>query len=161
MTRPVSATVAPAVALVLSVALVLTGCGGDDEPTTDTATTTLAPASDDPSSTPTTGTTAPPDTGPSQPTAFTTTARDAVNELKTAWETGDRPRATAIAPGDSVDALFHLSPDGYEVYGCDTGEFETSTCNFRNRSTGTQIGVSAQRHPEGWQITTVNVSSGG
>lgn len=103
--------------------------------------------------------TAPTTTAPSTPTAHTAAARDAVNELKAAWEAGDRPRAAAIAPGDVVDALFAVPPGGFEVYGCDTGEFDTSTCNLRNRSTEAFIVVTAARSAAGWQISTIDVNA--
>ena len=71
---------------------------------------------------------------------------------------GDQARAAAIAPGEVIAALFPIPSDGFEVYQCDTGEFETSTCAYRNRSTGVFISVNAVRHPEGWQIGTIIVS---
>lgn len=148
-----TALAASAVAL-----LATTACGGDgdDEGGEAPSTTTTTVAEPDPttSTTPEETTTS----GPSRPTAFTDTARDAVNELVAAWQAGDRARAAAIAPGDAVEALFHLPAEGFEVYGCDTGELDTSSCNLRNRATGTLVGVTAQRHPEGWQVTTLIVS---
>lgn len=148
--------------------LLVAGCGGDDgsaDPTTSTSTSTSTEAVDPTASTaPTaadTPTTAPPDTV-SGPTAFTATAADAVDELKAAWEAGDRPRAAAIAPGEVVDALFAVPAAGFEVYGCDTGEFPTSTCDYRNRSTGTFIKVGAKRTDgQGWQISTIDVGTVG
>lgn len=140
--------------------LAVTGCGGDDGDgkgeTSSTTTTTVAAPSSTPSTEPEETTTS----GPSRPTGWTDTARDAVDELVAAWEAGDRARAEAIAPGDAVDALFHLAPGGFEVYGCDTGEFETSTCNLRNRGTGVVVGVTAARGEAGWQIATLIVSEG-
>jgi hypothetical protein len=141
--------------------LVGSGCGGDDggddgaTSTTTTSSTTTTTSTSIPSETPSTGTTAPPE--PSRPTAFTAEARDAVNELKAAWEEGDDARARAIAPGDVVDALFPIAPDGFEVYGCDTGEFETSTCSFRNRSSGVYITVTSTRSDQGWQVSSIFV----
>lgn len=143
----------------------LLGCSSNDgdtatstststNPSTESTATTDAP--DGGSSEPATDTTSP--GAPSQPTAYTATAEDAVNELKTAWLEGDRARATAIAPGDVVDALFGVAPESFEVYGCDTGEFPTSTCNYRNRSTGVFIKVSAARSDAGWQISTITVA---
>lgn len=148
-----------ALLLVVTVALGLAACGGGDDgdaagsTTTEATTTTEAPASSE-----TTASTAPTTAAPSAPTAFTTEPRDAANELKAAWEAGDQARARAIAPGEAVDALFAVPPGGFEVYGCDSGRFDTSTCNFRNRSTGVFITVASQRSDAGWQISTVNVS---
>ncbi|CAN5681691.1 hypothetical protein BH24ACT4_BH24ACT4_09410 [soil metagenome] len=143
------------------------GCSdsGDDTTTTDTTsaptetstTTDTDPTSSEPdSSDPTAETTAP--GAPSQPTAYTATAEDAVNELKAAWREGDRARAEAIAPGDVVDALFGVPAENFEVYGCDTGEFPTSTCNYRNRGTGVFIKVDAARSDAGWQISSITVA---
>jgi hypothetical protein len=152
------------VGVVAVLGLLGAGCsddaGGGDEgassgSTASTSTTTT------PSTGPTaatTGTTAPPEA--SRPTAFTAQARDAVNELKAAWEEGDDARARAIAPGEVVEALFPIPPDGFEVYGCDTGEFETSTCSFRNRSTGVYITVTSTRTEPGWQVTSLFVDGG-
>lgn len=145
------------------------GCSGSESVeaspgTADEAST--APSSEGATSTTTDGTSLPGESStasstpatPSPPTAFTATASDAVNELKAAWEQGDRERAAAIAPGDVVDALFGVPADGFEVYGCDSGEFPTSSCNYRNRSTGAYIKVSAARSDAGWQISTVTVT---
>lgn len=162
-------------ALVALVALVvvLVGCGGDEDtgPTTTAASTPASTAAGEttastasagtPTTSPTTSSTAPPNTV-SAPTAFSPTAADAITELKAAWEAGDRPRAAAIAPGDVVEALFVVPAGGFEVYGCDTGEFPTSTCDFRNRSTGTFIKVGAKRTDgQGWQVSTIDVGSVG
>lgn len=138
------------------VAGLLVGCssddGGDDatKDTKATTSSTSAPA--------TTASTAPPPSEPSAPTQFTTDARDASNELKDAWETGDQGRARAIAPGDVVDALFLVPADGWETYGCDSGEFETSICNYRNRGSGGYISVNLQKHPEGWQVASIDIN---
>lgn len=94
----------------------------------------------------------------STPTAFAPTAREAVDALRAAWEAGDQAAARAIAPGEVVDQLFAVPADGFETYGCDTGEFATSTCNFRNRSTEAFIVVTAARSDPGWQIASVDVN---
>lgn len=145
--------------LVLALALALAACGGDDGDDATPSTTTEAAGTTPPTSTTTapTESTEPASTEPSQPTAFTTEARDAANELLAAWQAGDQARARAIAPGDVVDALFLVPPDGYAVYGCDTGEFDTSGCNWRNRATGGYINVGMQRSEAGWQVATVDV----
>ncbi len=141
----------------LVAAALLAGCGGGSDGGDEAGTTTTeAPTTTGPAET--TASSEPPPTGPSQPTAYTVEARDAVNELKAAWEAGDPDRARAIAPGDVVDALFLVPSGGFEVYGCDTGEFPTSTCNFRNRGSGAFIVVSAARSDQGWQITTIDIN---
>jgi hypothetical protein len=150
--------------LLLALLPVAAGCGASsDEPRSgggpaevgDATSVVREPTSSTGSpSTESTSTTA---AGPSRPTAFTTRAADAANELKAAWEVGDRPRALAIAPGDVVEALFLVPPAGFEIYGCDTGEFDTSTCNFRNRSTGVYIPVTMVRSEQGWQVDTIYV----
>ncbi len=151
--------------LVLVIALALAGCSSDEgadagpDSSLIPPETTAAEATD-----PTTASTASTDpeasTEPasSPPTAFTSQAADAVNELKAAWETGDQARARAIAPGEVVDALFAVPADGFEVYGCDSGEFETSTCNFRNRATEAFIVVTAARSDAGWQVATIDIT---
>jgi ABC-type transport system substrate-binding protein len=149
---------APLLALAL-----LAGCGGGDGGDEASESSLIPPETTDASSTAstdstTTASTAPTTTAPSTPTSFADTARDAVNELKAAWEAGDQARARAIAPGDVVDALFLVPADGFEIYGCDSGEFETSGCNFRNRATEAFIQVTAVRSDAGWQISTVDVN---
>ncbi|HYI60798.1 MAG TPA: hypothetical protein VEW93_03225 [Acidimicrobiales bacterium] len=164
-TAALTATLAGALlAGVVLAGVVLAGCGdgggsaADTEVGRGTTTVTRGTTASSPSSAvPTeTRTTAP----PSQPTAFTVQARDAVNELAAAWQAGDQARARAIAPGAVVDALFSLDPAGFGVYGCDTGEFDTSTCNLRNRATGAYVTVNAARLPQGWQIATIYVDQG-
>lgn len=118
------------------------------ESDTESSTTEAAPTS----------TSEPATTEPSQPTATTDQAADAVNELVTAWQAGDQERAATIAPGDVVEALFAVPPDGFELYGCDSGEFETSTCNLRNRSTEAFVVVTAARTDAGWQIDTIDIN---
>jgi len=154
---------AATLAVMTGLALGVAGCGGDDDGGDDTSDTSLIPpettdAEATPSSAETTASTSAA-TEPSTPTAFTAEAVDAVNELKAAWEAGDRARAAAIAPGAVVEALFVVPPDGFEVQGCDTGEFETSTCNFRNRSTEAFIVVTSARTDAGWQIATIDVNA--
>lgn len=146
--------------LALAAALALAACGdGGPDPETrvgEGATTVTRDTTTTTTTTSTASTTAP----PSRPTAFTAQARDAVNELVAAWQAADGTRARAIAPGEVVDALFTLDPAGFTVYGCDTGEFDTSTCNLRNRATGAYVTVTTARSPQGWQVATVYVDPG-
>lgn len=138
----------------VAAALLVAACG-DDGGSADDTTTTTAPttASSDTTASTDTTTTAPPGL-----TLITERASDAVGELKAAWEANDRPRALAVAPVAVVDELLALPSGGYEVYGCDTGEFETSSCNYRSRSEGIQISVTARRFDAGWQIESIHVS---
>lgn len=142
------------VAALLTVCLLVAAGCSDDDPAADTTTTTTTAST----TAPTTASTEPTTTAPPAPTVFTNLAQDAVNELKAAWEGRDRPRALAVAPVGVVDELFALDPGGYEIYGCDTGEFATSTCNYRSRSQGIQIAVTARHHEPGWQIESIHVS---
>jgi hypothetical protein len=157
--RARSALPAVAPALGLALGLALAGCGGADGGTDAGPDSSLIPpeSTDAETTAPSTETTT--TTAPSAPTAFTAQAADAVNELKAAWEAGDQARARAIAPGDVVDALFAVPAGGFEVYGCDTGEFETSTCNYRNRATEVFIVVTAARSDAGWQVATIDVNA--
>lgn len=145
----------PAAVLAAGLLLGALGCGGSDEGGSSSTTTEAGGSGTEVTeSVPT----SPPSTEVSQPTAYTSTAEDAVNELKAAWETGDRTRAALVAPGDVVEALFGVPSEGFEIYGCDTGEFPTSNCNFRNRSTGVSIKVTSARSDAGWQISTITVA---
>lgn len=150
-------------AALLAVGLALAACGSDAESSTPSdgetevggATSTVRPSTTSaPASSAPAETTAP---AISAPTAYTAQAADAANELKAAWEAGDRPRALAIAPSDVVEALFLVPAEGFEIYGCDTGEFDTSTCNYRNRSTGVYIPVTMVRSEQGWQVGSIYV----
>jgi hypothetical protein len=160
--RPTRRSAVTVVALVVGLAGV--GCsddGGDETGTTTSSSASVTTAATVPPTDPgtvTTTSTAPAE--PTRPTAYTAQARDAVNELKAAWDEGDQVRARAIAPGEVVDALFPIPPDGFEVYGCDTGEFETSTCSFRNRATGAYITVTSTRTEPGWQVSSLFVDGG-
>lgn len=153
----------PALApVLLALALVLAGCSDDGEADAGPDSSLIPPEGTDAEPTTTeattTASTAPTSTAPSTPTGYAPEAAAAVEELKAAWEAGDQARARAIAPGEVVDALFAVPADGFEVYGCDTGEFETSTCNLRNRATEAFIVVTAQRSDAGWQIATLDIS---
>ena len=153
------AAAAAAAAATLALGLVA-ACGGDDSAGTTTTTTSTSSTSSSTTASTEAATTSESTTPTTEaaPTAFRDSAAGAVQELKEAWQGGDRNRALAIAPVGVVDELFALDPGGYETYGCDTGEFETSTCNFRNRSTGQFIVVTAGRAPQGWQVVTIDLS---
>ncbi|NLV56909.1 MAG: hypothetical protein GXY13_15020 [Acidimicrobiales bacterium] len=158
--RPTMARFAAAAAA-LALGLVA-ACGGDDSAGTTTTTTSTSSTSSSTTASTEAATTSESTTPTTEaaPTAFRDSAAGAVQELKEAWQGGDRNRALAIAPVGVVDELFALDPGGYETYGCDTGEFETSTCNYRSRSQGIQIAVTARRTEPGWQIESIHVSQG-
>lgn len=150
--------------ILLALAIALLGaCSNSDEPEADGAsspTSRSAPPTDP--TTPTTAPTTPPvTTAPAAPQSFTS-PKEAVEALVDAWEAQDRPRASMAAPADAVAALFAVSPDGYALYGCDTGEFPTSRCNYRNRSSGGYVAITAKRVDPGsaafWRVAGVVVS---
>lgn len=151
-------------AVAVAATLALTACTSSDDPdaSPDVSLGPAASTEAEPDDTGDAGesTTAPDPAPPAGPTEFAAEARHAMEELKAAWEAGDQDRARRIAPSDAVDALFTVAPSGYEIYGCDTGEFETSTCNYRNRGTGSFIVVTADRRPEGWQVATILLTGG-
>jgi hypothetical protein len=148
--------------LALAGLVLLGACSADDGDDADTGPeASLIPPESAAAETTTessTSTSTEPTTTASTPTAFAPSPREAIDRLKAAWEAGDQATALALAPAEAVDQLFALPADGFETYGCDTGEFETSTCSFRNRSTEAFIVVTAVRSDAGWQIGSVDVN---
>ncbi len=63
---------------------------------------------------------------------------------------GDRAAALAGAEIKAVDALFAQPADGYDVYGCDSGEFSTSTCTGTGPPAGTPRSPPSSARPDGW-----------
>lgn len=149
--------------VVAAVVVALGACGqGDDEATSTSGSTTTpsttAPAS--PSSAPPAPSTTAPPTVP-EPTRTFPDPQAAVEALVDAWRAGDSATALQGATAESVTNLFSQPPDGFELYGCDSGEFETSTCNYRNRSTGGYAQITAEKRPAGWVVAAVFVSTDG
>ena len=68
---------------------------------------------------------------------------------------GDRAAAQTGATAEAVRNVFTQPGGGYALYGCDTGEFDTSTCNFRNRATHGYASITAEKAPVGWIVTAV------
>lgn len=144
-------------ALAAAVALGTAACSSDD-PTSDAgpgptavSTTTTAVA-----------TTAAPTTAapPAAPTGVADPAA-AATRLYDAWVAGDRTAALAIADPAAVDAIWAATPGPYELYrGCDTGEFDTGGCLFRDRSTNNTIQVDVERRDTGWVVAGTFFSAG-
>jgi hypothetical protein len=148
-------------ALVLVPALAACGGSGDDEggPTTTTGSTTTG------STTTTEAPRTPSETSvprrPAGPTAGQGSARAAIDLLVAAWIAHDQITAGTVATEEAVQALFAQPPDGYVLYGCDTGEFDTSTCNFRNRATAGYASLTAEKAPIGWIVTSAFLTTDG
>lgn len=143
-------------ALVATLAFGGVACGSDDDPSgsgTDSTVTETA-GSDDTTAAPestvteaeTTTTTLPEPTGAPTPA-------DAALALYGAWEADDRTAAADVAEPDAIDAFWTAIPGPYELYRhCDDGDFDTSGCLFRDRSTNHTIQVSLERRGEAWVV---------
>ena len=65
----------------------------------------------------------------------------------------DRAAALTIADPAAVDAIFAATPGPYKLYrGCDTGEFDTGGCLFRDRSTNNTIQIDVEKRATGWVV---------
>lgn len=88
-------------------------------------------------------------------------AADTARFLYDAWGLDDRALALTVAEPAAVDAMFSATPGPYELYrGCDTGEFDTGGCMFRDRTTNNTIQVNVERRDGNWIATTVIFSAG-
>jgi hypothetical protein len=140
--------------LVVLAALVLAGCGGSDEGadgSTPSTTRSTTSTSEKGTGSATTGT-SPQGDGPTQ--GFDS-ARAAIDHFVGAWAANDMAAAQTGATAAAVRNVFTQPGAGFALYGCDTGEFETSTCNYRNRATQGYASISAQKAPIGWIVTDV------
>jgi hypothetical protein len=140
--------------LVVLAALVLAGCGGSDEGadgSTPSTTRSTTSTSEKGTGSATTGT-SPQGDGPTQ--GFDS-ARAAIDHFVGAWAANDKAAAQTGATAAAVRNVFTHPGAGFALYGCDTGEFETSTCNYRNRATQGYASISAQKAPIGWIVTDV------
>ncbi len=150
--------------VIAAVVVTLAACGqGDDEAGPSSASTSAAttPSTTVPASP---SSTAPPPSAPPtvpEPTLAFPDPQAAVVHLVDAWRAGDPATAAQGATTEALTTLFDQPPDGFELYGCDSGEFETSTCNYRNRSTGGYAQITAERRPAGWVVAAVFVSTDG
>lgn len=169
---PAPRTVRPLarLALAASVGLGLGACssdaksaGGDGgteigSPATETTSSTSTTAPPATTVAPTT-TIAPAPTVPGPVGAATPEA--AADTLYRAFVAGDRAAAVAVADPAAVEAVFTASPGPYEPYrGCDTGEFDTSGCLYRDRSTNNTIQFDMERRDQVWVVTGAFFSPG-
>ena len=135
----------------------MAGCGsssGTDRPAGTRASrstvpaTTTAPAA----TTPTTPTSASP---PTTPVGYPS-ARDAATHLLDAWRAGDRVAAARGADPVAVAMLFAVPVGQVVDRGCDTGEFDTSSCQYKVGGGGLQLDM--ERRPAGWAVSGARFS---
>jgi hypothetical protein len=141
---------------VVLAALVLGSCGGSDEgserSTTSTTTRSTTSTSEQGTGPATTGTS---DPQGDEPTQGFDSARAAIDHFVGAWTANDEAAAQTGATAVAVQNVFTQPGAGFTLYGCDTGEFDTSTCNYRNRATQGYASITAQKAPIGWIVTDV------
>jgi hypothetical protein len=142
-----------ALAVVAAAVLVACSSSGEsaDPPSTSSTTSTIA-AETTTSTATSTATTAKPGPGPTQGFG---SARAAIDHFVAAWQAGDQASAQSGASAIAVHNVFTQPGAGFTLYGCDTGEFATSTCNYRNRATRGYASISAEKAPVGWIVTEV------
>lgn len=155
--RPIARSlVAAGLCAVLSVGVVACSGSSDDAAPASTSTST-APAS---TSSTTTTTAAPTPTTLPAPVGRPE-AKDAALVLYDAWTKNDRLYAAQVADVAAIDAIFAAAPGPYELYkGCDTGEFDTGGCLFRDRSTNNTIQVDVERRNGNWVVAGAFFSPG-
>jgi len=140
--------IAPALVVILALALV--ACSDDDEKSTGTTTTTSTTV-------PATGTTTPPTTSPSSSTAPTTTSsslspQQCAQALFDAWAAGNQSAAPACASADAVQDIFSEPyTSGYQGPNCEgaagsvfctwTGGPTVLTMEVRNTTGGLPVEV--------------------
>jgi hypothetical protein len=132
--------------LVATVALsgaltVLAACGssGSSDSAATTVTTT-APA-----------TTAASTTTTLPATVGTPTAEETAKALYAAWNADDRVAAARVAEPTAIDAIWKAVKGSYEFYSaCDSGEFGTGGCLYRDRATGQTIQIDMEKRGENW-----------
>jgi hypothetical protein len=139
-----------AVTATLAGACTSSGEGAERPPTTTTSST--APKTTGSSASGKTTTTAKAGPGPTQGFG---SARAAIDHFVAAWMAGDRAGAQVGATELAVHNVFTQPGPGFTLYGCDTGEFATSTCNYRNRATAGYASITAEQAPIGWIVTDV------
>lgn len=143
-----------AVALALFAALA--SCSGG----ADTAATTTSSATGR-STTASTAATDPVTTAAALPKVAFPTRDEALDFIIGAWLANDPVGAQRIASADTVFQLFGQPYKGYAKYGCDTAEFDTSTCNYRNRSTGGYVSLYFEKGADGWVVDGVAITTDG
>ena len=78
----------------------------------------------------------------------------AAHRLYDAWVANDRAAAAMIADPAAIDAVFAAPKGTYELYrGCDTGEFGTGGCLFRNRANNNTIQIDLEKRATGWVVS--------
>lgn len=78
----------------------------------------------------------------------------AARRLYDAWVANDRAAAATIADPAAIDAVFAAPKGTYELYrGCDTGEFGTGGCLFRNRANNNTIQIDLEKRASGWVVS--------
>ncbi len=78
----------------------------------------------------------------------------AARRLYDAWVANDRAAAAKIADAAAIDAVFSAPKGTYELYrGCDTGEFGTGGCLFRNRANNNTIQIDLEKRATGWVVS--------
>lgn len=136
--------------LVLGLAAGCSGSSGEDPPS---GSDIGEPATLEATTTSTTPTTAPATTAVPAPVGAGSPA-DASAALYAAFVAGDRAAAARVAEQPAIDAVFSAVPGPYQPYrGCDTGEFGTSGCLYRDRSTNHTIQFDLERRGDAWVVT--------
>ena len=142
--------VVPAVVLAASIIVASAACssdGDDGSGGTSGDSSLLPPVSVTSSTAPTT--TAATTTTAAAPTGAPDAAT-AAQTLYDAWTRDDRATAATVAEAAAIDAIWAAVPGPYQLYrGCDTGEFDTGGCLFRDRSTNHTIQVDVERRDTG------------
>jgi len=109
----------------------------------------------------TTSTTAPASTTTLAPAVGRPEAKDSALTLYNAWKVNDRATASQVADVSAIDSMFAAVPGNYELYrGCDTGEFDTGGCLFRNRSNNDTIQIDVEKRNGQWVVTDAYFSAG-
>jgi hypothetical protein len=149
MARPIRAAGAALLTLSLAFGAVACSSDGDDTPSGPTVAPELLPPKTVTSS--------------SEATTTSTTAvapvgapdsAQAAQALYDAWVAGDRNAAARVAEPAAIDVVWSAIPGPYQLYrGCDDGEFDTSGCLFRDRTTNHTIQIEATRRDTGWVVT--------
>jgi hypothetical protein len=82
--------------------------------------------------------------------------REAATHLLDAWRAGDRGAAGRFAEPGAVAALFVVPTGPVTDRGCDTGEFDTSSCQYKVSGGGLQLDM--ERRPIGWVVSAAEFS---
>ncbi|QXC62543.1 hypothetical protein KSP35_07020 [Aquihabitans sp. G128] len=132
------------------------GCSGSSDDQTGTMSSPDKSATMQASSTTTakpTTTTAPTTTTVAAPVGAGS-PEDATAQLYAAFQAGDRAAAAKVAEPAAIDAVFAAVPGPYQPYrGCDTAEFGTSGCLYRDRSTNHTIQFDLEKRGTVWVVT--------